>query len=182
MIRKSSSKQETMFSKDSSKLHTPNPSIPASPKGGMPSIVSPDLKVQGDLMSTGDIQVEGMVNGGVFCRQVTIGGSGSVAGAAEAEIVHVSGRVEGQIRAKSVTLADTARVEGDISYETLAIEAGAQLRGRCTRRSWTAVRPAQGTQEAKTVEAPEAKDDGSRGLEAPPAEKKEAKPSEDQSP
>jgi adenylate cyclase len=135
-----------MFSKDSSNQDNSNSPTPASPRGGMPSIVSPDLRVQGDLTSSGDIQVEGIVDGGVFCRQVTIGEFGSVTGAIESESVHVSGCVEGKIRAKSVILTTTARVEGDISYENLSVEAGAQLKGRYARQSWAGGGSTPGTE------------------------------------
>jgi cytoskeletal protein CcmA (bactofilin family) len=168
-----------MFSSDSSKHESSDSITSASPRGGMPSIVSPDLRVQGDLTSTGDIQVEGIVDGGVFCRQVTIGESGSVIGAIESELAHVSGQVQGQIRAKSVSLTDTARVEADISYETLTVEAGAQLKGRCACQSWAGGVPTAGTQGKRVGVGLETTDEKSRSSEARAGEKKEGKPAED---
>jgi len=55
--------------------------------------------------------------------------------------VRVHGAVTGQIKARSVNLASTARVIGDILHQDLAIETGAFLEGHCKRMSED---PAQG--------------------------------------
>jgi len=47
--------------------------------------------------------------------------------------VRVHGTVNGQIKARSVQLAKTAHVVGDILHEDLAIETGAFLEGHCKR-------------------------------------------------
>ncbi len=45
-------------------------------------------------------------------------------------MIEVRGKVNGSITAKSVRLLATARVEGDITQEQLAIEPGAWFQGR----------------------------------------------------
>jgi cytoskeletal protein CcmA (bactofilin family) len=47
--------------------------------------------------------------------------------------VRIHGKITGQINAKSVSLAKTANVKGDILHEKLAIEDGARLEGHCRR-------------------------------------------------
>lgn len=101
----------------------------------MPSIVSVNLRISGDLISDGDIQVEGTVEGNVKSRMLTIGESGSVRGEVDAEQVLVSGTVVGKIKATSVTLSQTADVTGDITHEALAIESGANFEGNINRIS-----------------------------------------------
>jgi cytoskeletal protein CcmA (bactofilin family) len=120
-----------MFSKVDSKPGTEAP--PAGTKSSMPSIISTDLKVIGNLVSVGDIQVEGEVEGNVKSRNVTIGESGSVTGEVHADTVQVSGTVKGLINGKTVTLAKSARVLGDIAHESLAMESGAHLEGQVSR-------------------------------------------------
>ena len=100
---------------------------------GMPSIISADLRVVGDLHCAGDIQVEGKVEGDIKSKSVTVGEGAQVKGGIHAEVVLVSGGVKGQIDATSVTLAKTAKVKGDVVHKTLSIEAGAQLEGNCRR-------------------------------------------------
>jgi len=102
--------------------------------GGVPSIISPDLTIVGDLRSEGDLQVDGAVEGDITSRLLTIGQSARVQGALTADTVRVYGRVQGRIEAKSVALASTARVDGDIVHESLSMEAGASVEGRLIRR------------------------------------------------
>jgi len=105
----------------------------AAKAAGMPSIISVDLKVIGDLHCAGDIQIEGTVEGDIKSQTVTVGEGAHVSGSIYGDTVRVSGNVTGQIEAKSVTLAKTAEVTGDVVHETLSIEAGAHLEGMCKR-------------------------------------------------
>ena len=98
-----------------------------------PSIISPDLKVVGNLESAGDLQIDGNVQGDIKSRSVTVGESAQVKGAIIADTARICGSVSGQIRSASVTLAKTANVKGDVFHQTLSIEAGAQLEGQVRR-------------------------------------------------
>lgn len=98
-------------------------------KSGMPSIISQHLSVVGDMTSDGDIQVDGTVEGDVKTAILTIGETGLIKGTVEAETVRLAGRVIGQIRAKTVSLTRTARVEGDVWHDSISIEAGAHFVG-----------------------------------------------------
>ena len=135
-----------MFSKTTSSK--PNPaakpvekpmamSVNAS-KSSVPSIISASLHVVGNLVSEGDIQIDGAVDGDIRTTIVTIGQSAEVKGEVVAESVTVHGRIEGTIRARTVILGKTARIDGDIYQETLAIEAGAHFEGQCRKLSKTA--------------------------------------------
>jgi cytoskeletal protein CcmA (bactofilin family) len=99
----------------------------------VPSIISRGLKITGDLKSGGDVQIDGIIEGNIDCRLLTIGQGGEMHGSITAETVRVSGKVEGQLKAKSVTLHKTAEMIGDITHGNLAIEAGAQIDGRISR-------------------------------------------------
>ena len=104
-----------------------------APKNAVPSIISADLRVNGNLISGSDIQVDGWVQGDIQSRTVIIGLGATVHGAVQAETVRVCGTVNGQIKGDSVVLEKTARVTGDVLHKTLAIEEGAQLEGMCKR-------------------------------------------------
>jgi cytoskeletal protein CcmA (bactofilin family) len=97
------------------------------------SLIAENVSVAGDIASDGDIQLDGAVRGDVRVGHLSIGETGQVEGAVEAEAVEIRGRVAGTISARSVRLFATARVEGDISHEQLAIEAGALFSGRSVR-------------------------------------------------
>ena len=102
-------------------------------KTSVPSIISADLRINGDLICSGDIQVDGWVEGDIQSRNIIIGEGATVQGSLQAESVRVCGLVNGQIKADSVVLEKTAKVTGDVLHKTLAIEQGAYLEGMCKR-------------------------------------------------
>ena len=126
-----------MFTKDSKA-----PTMASTPTGangdgakisGVPSIISPDLKIVGDLKSNGDIQIDGRIEGDINSRLLTIGEQAVVEGCIVADTVRISGTVKGQIKARIVHLDKVARVIGDVTHETLTMEAGASLEGQVKR-------------------------------------------------
>ena len=50
-----------------------------------------------------------------------------------AQTIRMHGAIKGMVRAKSVFLASTARMAGDVEHESLAIEPGAYMEGHCKR-------------------------------------------------
>jgi cytoskeletal protein CcmA (bactofilin family) len=104
-----------------------------SVKPAVPSIISVDLKMTGDLHSDGEIQVDGTVVGDIRTKKLLIGKTANIKGEIFADNVRIYGTVNGQIKARSVILAKTAHVIGDILHEDLSIEAGAFLEGLCNR-------------------------------------------------
>jgi cytoskeletal protein CcmA (bactofilin family) len=98
-----------------------------------PSIIGADCTFTGDVLSEGEVQVDGRLEGDVRCRQLVIGEQGSVTGEISAETVSVLGMVTGQITAQTVALARTARILGDITHDSLSVEVGAYVEGRFNR-------------------------------------------------
>jgi cytoskeletal protein CcmA (bactofilin family) len=96
-----------------------------------PSIISADMAINGTLVSTGDIQIDGRVEGDVRSAGLVIGDKAEIQGEIFAEDVTVRGKVIGRIRAKKVLLASTSHVEGDILHEAFAVESGAFFEGNC---------------------------------------------------
>ncbi len=98
--------------------------------GSVPSIISPDLKIVGDLKCTGDIQIDGTIEGSVEGGLIIIGEQAKVEGWIVAETVRIFGTINGRVRAKTVHLDKTGKVIGEITHEILAIEAGAYFEGQ----------------------------------------------------
>lgn len=96
-----------------------------------PSIISADVVINGTLVSSGDIQIDGRVEGDVRSIGLVIGDEAEIRGEIYAEDVTVRGKVQGRIRARKVLLAATSRVEGEILHEAFAVEAGAYFEGNC---------------------------------------------------
>ena len=100
-------------------------------KSGVPSIISADLTVTGALVSSGDVQVDGRVEGDIRVSSLVVGEKATIQGDIYAEEAIIRGRVNGAIRARKVQLCTTAHVEGNILHEALAVEAGAFFEGNC---------------------------------------------------
>ena len=107
----------------------------SAPKAKPPaSTLSADLHVTGNMKTTGDIQVEGTVEGDIRAHLCTIGESATIKGEVIADDVVVNGRIVGRVRGLKVRLTSTARVEGDIIHKTIAIESGAHFEGSVQRQ------------------------------------------------
>jgi cytoskeletal protein CcmA (bactofilin family) len=96
-----------------------------------PSIISAEFVLQGDLESTGDIHLDGRVEGNVRSAVLVVGDKAVIQGEVAADDVTVRGCIRGSIRARKVLLCAGARVEGDVLYGTFVAEAGARFEGTC---------------------------------------------------
>ncbi len=101
---------------------------PAASRSG-PSIISADVKMTGSVTSTGELDINGNIEGDVRAMALTIGETGAVKGEVIAESVVVRGTVEGRIRGRKVQLCTGAKVRGDIFHASLAIEPNAIFEG-----------------------------------------------------
>ncbi len=107
---------------------------PPRPKNAMPSLVSADLSIVGDITGDADIQIEGRVEGNIKCRALTIDHGGEVMGKIIADDVMIDGNFKGQMSAGLVKVAASAKVKGDITVsEALSIEVGSSFEGQCKR-------------------------------------------------
>jgi cytoskeletal protein CcmA (bactofilin family) len=137
-----------MFSKNSD-IKQPNltPDLPkktysAKPLSGqIPSILGHDLIITGDIVTDGEIQIEGRVEGNIKANSLTIGEQGSINGTNKAGNVVIRGKVAGKINATRVEMLDTANVTADIVQDSLTIANGAFFDGKCSRKT----KPAGGT-------------------------------------
>ena len=128
---------------------TPTPAKAKPPA----SVLSSDLTVIGNLKTTGDIQVEGTIEGDIRAHLLTVGEGATIRGEVIADDVVVNGRVIGRVRGLKVRLTSTARVEGDIIHKTIAIESGAHFEGSVQRQedplNNATTKPAQAAPSAK---------------------------------
>jgi cytoskeletal protein CcmA (bactofilin family) len=85
---------------------------PGEGPSGLPSIVSKDTTITGNVASPGTIQVEGTVIGDIECHELTLGETGDT----------------------NVSVAASATICGDIVHENISIEAHARVEGRLVRR------------------------------------------------
>ena len=98
------------------------------------SYVGETLQLEGDLRSSGSIDIAGLINGNIFVSEMTIKETGSVRGSLEASTVEVNGHVAGKITADTVVIGKNAVIKGDIFFKnTLKTEEGADIDGYIKR-------------------------------------------------
>lgn len=105
------------------------------PSNSVPSIISSDVVIKGNVSTSGEIQLDGTIEGDVKSNSLTIGENGTVKGKVDADDVIVKGTVKGSIIGRNVRLEKTAKLTGDICHQTLSIEAGAFIEGKLSHQS-----------------------------------------------
>jgi len=94
--------------------------------------IGKSVVIKGDLSGSGDLFLDGEVEGTVDLKQnsVTIGPNGRVKAKVSAKSVVVQGKLEGNILASErVEIRETATVHGDIVTKRILIAEGAYFKG-----------------------------------------------------
>ena len=98
------------------------------------SHIGETLQLEGDLRSSGAVDVAGLINGNVFVSDMVVTDTGSVRGSLEAVSIEINGHVEGKITADTVIVGKSAVIKGDIFFKnTLKTEEGADIDGYIKR-------------------------------------------------
>ncbi len=131
-----------MFSKKSAE-HPSSPTLPTNSGRSAPmasksnstfSVLGSDLAIKGDIKASADLHIDGNVEGDIACTSLVQGETSHVTGAVEAESARLAGTVEGSITARELVILKTAKITGDVFYDALTIEQGAQVEGRFAHR------------------------------------------------
>ena len=94
------------------------------------SYLSETCQIEGNLTSTGSVQVAGMIDGNIKSEQLAILDTGLVKGNITSHRIEIEGQVNGNIEGNNIFLASNAIVKGDITFfETLKTEEGADVDG-----------------------------------------------------
>ena len=107
-----------------------------APSGSRPaaastfSMLGADTVITGNIAATADLHIDGRVEGDISCHALVQGEDSEIAGAIRAEAVRIAGIVQGMVAAREVVILRSARIAGDIAYDTLTMEQGARLEGR----------------------------------------------------
>ena len=98
-------------------------------KDTIPSIISEGSEFIGNVKTSGEIQIDGVLNGNVKAQQIVVGVNGNVHGNLTADISRILGKVEGKIRVEILEIVKTASVKGDVFKKTISIESGSKITG-----------------------------------------------------
>ena len=150
-----------MFSKKPE--HEPEGAIPmarpSAPSGSTFSVIGADVTIKGDISASTELHVDGRIEGDIACDSLVQGETSVIEGAVSAEVARLAGKISGSISARQLVVLKSARIDGDVHYDALTIEQGAQVEGRFAHRV-----PHQRTGDKPAAAAPAAgsaaKDDG----------------------
>lgn len=94
------------------------------------SVIGADVAIRGDIAATADLHIDGTIDGDIKCASLVQGEKSSISGAIVAENARLAGKVTGSITARELVILRTAHIEGDVHYDALTIEQGAEVDGR----------------------------------------------------
>ena len=122
-----------MFSKKPAAA-MPRPQASRNMAGSTFSVLGADLVIKGDIKASADLHIDGRVEGDIACASLVQGEASAIHGNVTAQSARFSGTVHGSIMARELVILKTARIHGDVHYEALTIEQGAQVEGRFAPR------------------------------------------------
>ena len=100
------------------------------------SYIGETLQIDGNLRSSGSIDVSGLINGNVYVSEMLVKETGSIRGSIESGSIEINGHIEGKITADTVVIGKTAIIKGDIFFKgSLKTEEGADIDGYIKRVS-----------------------------------------------
>ena len=113
------------------------------------TLVSRDTAVVGDIHFSGNLEVEGLVQGNIIARPdadavVRVVDKGRVEGEIRAPNVIVNGAVAGDVySSQHLELAAKGRVQGNVYYNTVEMAAGSEVNGSLTHLEEDVAAPLQ---------------------------------------
>lgn len=126
-----------------SKNKSESSSEPATTQATSASIIAAGTTVQGDITSSGDIRIDGTLNGNIQCTaKVIIGSQGQIKGDITGQQADIMGKVSGTIRVKELLmLKGGSNVAGNLFASKLSIEPSANFNGQCHMNGATESKP-----------------------------------------
>ena len=95
--------------------------------------------ITGDIRSEGDIRIDGSLKGNLNTKgKIVVGPTGLLEGEINCRNIEISGKTDGKINVTELlTLKASARINGEIKTNKLAIEPGAVFSGSCDMKGNT---------------------------------------------
>ena len=96
------------------------------------TIIGPSVTVKGHFNSTGNIVIEGNLNGGVkTAGNVYVGDKASVTANIDSKSARIGGEIKGNIKTEEhLQIVSSAVIFGDIECATLSVDSGAVINGK----------------------------------------------------
>ena len=112
------------------------------------SVIGADVTITGNINASADLHIDGTIEGDITCAALVQGEKSALHGAVTAESARLAGKVSGSITARELVILKTAHIDGDVHYDALTIEQGAQVDGRFAPNARTTVKAVPSSVEA----------------------------------
>jgi len=122
-----------MFSSDTKKLKEINTT-------NVSTIIGEGTVIQGDIIYAGGLHIDGKVVGNVSAEKgsaatLTLSKLGSIHGGVNVPTVVIDGEVQGDVAASErVQLIANSRITGNVQYNLIEMEVGAEVNGQLVRQ------------------------------------------------
>ena len=94
------------------------------------SLISETVSIEGNINSSGAIDVAGLIKGPVYSKEIIIRETGSITGSIEGDHVEIHGHLDGKVVGQDIVIGGTGTVKGDIEFaNNLKTENGADIDG-----------------------------------------------------
>lgn len=102
-------------------------------EGSAINLIGNGTTITGDIQSSGDVRIDGVLNGNITLNgRLVIGSNGKIEGNIVCQNADISGEIKGQIQvAEMLALKASAKILGDIITGKITIEPGAIFTGTC---------------------------------------------------
>ena len=98
------------------------------------SYIGETLQLEGDLRTSGSLDVAGLIKGNVYVSEAIVTETGSIRGSLEASKIEINGHIQGKITADTIVIGRNAIIKGDVYFKnTLKTEEGADIDGYIKR-------------------------------------------------
>jgi cytoskeletal protein CcmA (bactofilin family) len=106
-----------------------NSTSKSSSSDSPPSVISEGVSIVGDVVSLGPMHLEGSLEGTISCEELSVGATGKIKGAVEAEDLRVEGSLDGKCTVGALNVGASAELDGTVRCKSIVLAQGAKLRG-----------------------------------------------------
>lgn len=129
--------------------------------GAVDTLIGAHTEIRGDVLFSGGLHVDGKIKGKVLAisgeeASLSIAEDALVEGDVSVPILTVNGSVSGNVFAsEKMTLAHNARVHGNVYYNVLEVQSGAEVNGQLVHDPRGEHFPASGSAESRGADVRE---------------------------
>ncbi|MEN9393953.1 MAG: hypothetical protein RL362_174 [Bacteroidota bacterium] len=108
--------------------------LPENPVDTSINRIVEGTSIKGDIRCESNIRIDGIFVGDLITKgRLVVGPNGKIEGNVTCQNAELEGQIKGKIQVQQLlTLKSTAKVEGDMVTDKLAIEPGANFTGSCS--------------------------------------------------